>query len=262
VTLPANPPVIIAIQNGAAGPVNLLGKWLTEMGFEIRTIHAYTMQPLPRGIDELQAFVGRSRLAALIPLGGSVGALDDEKAPWLPRERSLLRDAVAKDLPVLGICLGAQLLAVSLDGTLGKSPEPEIGIHQVTVSNSNDPIFGPLAAEESLPSIQWHQDMVALLPSNSTVIAHSKQCANQIYRVGTIHYGLQFHPEADPTIVGMWEKKADEAYQRSDRPSGISANVATKMAELERIWKPAITRWAEMVLDLLETQPRQPSPHQ
>lgn len=255
-------PVIVAIQNGAAGPVNLVGKWLTELGFEIRTIHAYTMQPLPSNIASLQDLLGASPLAALIPLGGSIGALDDDRAPWLRTERELLRSAVAEEIPVLGICLGAQLLGVSLDGTLGRSPEPEIGIHEITISSKDDPIFGQLARDGEVPSIQWHQDMVATLPTSAVSIASSRHCENQIYRVGKIHYGLQFHPEADPTIVGMWEKKADEAYQRSERRNGIADEVSTRMEQLERTWKPAITRWGEMVLDLLETRPRQPVRHQ
>jgi GMP synthase (glutamine-hydrolysing) len=251
-----NPPVIVAIQNGAAGPVNLVGKWLTEIGFEIRTIHAYTMQPLPQQVAQLQKSIGDSPIAALIPLGGSIGALDDDRAPWLPTERALLRDAVLNDLPVLGICLGAQLLAVSLDGGLGKAPEPEIGLHEISISDASDPIFGSLKSDRAHPSIQWHQDMVTSLPSDAITIASSSQCRNQIYRVGSIHYGLQFHPEADPTIVGMWEKKADEAYQRSERKTGIASEVAERMTDLEAVWKPAIKRWGAMVLDLLATRPR------
>ncbi|MGA0866542.1 MAG: type 1 glutamine amidotransferase [Candidatus Nanopelagicaceae bacterium] len=252
-------PVIVAIQNGAAGPVNLVGKWLTELGFEIRTIHAYTMQPLPETIEDLDELIAPSRIAAIIPLGGSIGALDDERAPWLPRERALLKDAVTEGVPVLGICLGAQLLGVSLDGTLGKAAQPEIGIYDISISAEDDPIFGALAGSGAVPSIQWHQDMVTELPKDSMSIASSGNCQNQIYRVGEIHYGLQFHPEADPTIVGMWEKKADEAYQRSDRRQGIADEVAAHMNRLEEIWKPAIKRWGEMVLDLLETRPRQPT---
>lgn len=253
-------PVVVAIQNGPSAPINLVGRWLTEAGFEVRTIHAYAMQPLPKDIAELQEYVGTSPLAALIPLGGSIGALDDDDAPWLPLERGLIKDAVANELPVLGICLGAQLLAVSLDGTLGKASSPEIGLHPITINEAADPIFGPIA-DAPLPTIQWHQDLVELLPTDSVTLASSDRCANQIYRVGKIHYGVQFHPEADPTIVRMWKKKGDEAYQRSDRRIGIVEEVASKMAEMEGLWRPAIMRWAAMVFDLLETRPRPRAQH-
>jgi GMP synthase (glutamine-hydrolysing) len=254
----ASAPVIVAIQNDAAGPINLVGKWLTEAGFEVRTIHAYAAQPLPTDISGLEEYVGDSTLAAIIPLGGSIGALDDERAPWLPIERALLRDAVARDVPILGICLGAQLLAASLDGALDKAPHPEIGIHEITVSDEEDPIFGSLSPRGAVPTIQWHQDMVSTLPSKAKTLASSRNCTNQIYRVGTIHYGLQFHPEADPTIVTMWEKKADEAYQRSERRSGIARDVEEAMMKLEEVWRPTIMRWATMVHGLVATRPKPP----
>lgn len=253
-------PVIVAIQNGPSAPINLLGKWLTEAGFEIRTIHAYAEQPLPRNVADLQRYVGNQDLAALIPLGGSIGALDDGQAPWLPIERSLIADAVSHDLPVLGICLGSQLLAVSLDGEIDKGDQPEIGLTEIEVSQGDDLIFGEFASRK-VATIQWHQDVVSRLPSNATSLASSHHCSNQIYRVGKIHYGVQFHPEADPTIVKMWEKKADEAYRRSDMRTGIADEVSAKMSELESLWKAPIMRWAEMVFDQLETRPKRQGQH-
>ena len=249
-------PVIVAIQNGPSAPINLLGKWLTEAGFEIRTIHAYAKQPLPQNVNELRNYVGDQALAALIPLGGSMGALDDADAPWLATERSLISDAVAKEIPVLGICLGAQLLAVSLDGSIDKGESPEIGLTEIEVNNVDDSIFGELASQR-LPTIQWHQDVVSRLPSDAISLASSSYCRNQIYRVGHSPYGIQFHPEADPTIVRMWEKKADEAYRRSQMRTEIADEVRARMSEMEALWKAPIMRWAAMVFDRLETQPRQ-----
>ena len=254
-------PVIVAIQNGPSAPINLVGKWLTEAGFEIRTIHAYAKQPLPRNVAGLRHYVGSADLAALIPLGGSIGALDDADAPWLLDERALIADTVSANIPVLGICLGAQLLAVSLDGEIAKGNKPEIGLTEIEMSQVEDPIFGELASK-SLPTIQWHQDVVSRLPHDALSLASSAHCSNQIYRVGRIHYGLQFHPEADPTIVKMWEKKADEAYQRSEMRSGIAEEVTAKMKELETLWKAPIMRWAAMVFDQLATRPKPPVPHQ
>lgn len=244
----ASLPVIIAIQNAADVPLNLVGKWLAESGFDLRTIHAYAGQPLPTSVDSLQQLIGEVPLVAIISLGGSVGANDDAKAPWLIGECELLKDSVARELPVLGLCLGAQLLARSIGGEVSRAPRPEIGVHRITITDSADSVFGTLRANESLPAIQWHQDMVSALPPSATNVATSTHCANQIFRVGNLHYGLQFHPEADPTIIKMWEKKADEAYQRSERRLGIAEEVAREMADLEAIWKPAIKRWGAMVL--------------
>lgn len=254
------PAVIVAIQNGPSAPINLVGKWLTESGFEIRTIHAYAGQTLPSSVEELQSLTGSGPLAALIPLGGSMGALDDDVAPWLPAERSLIRDCVENEVPVLGICLGAQLLAVSLDGAIAKASEPEIGLESISFKTNDDPIFSALS--DSTPStIQWHQDVVSTLPRNAISIATSTNCSNQVFRVERIHYGMQFHPEADPTIVRMWERKGDEAYQRSKKRGGIVEEVLAEMPTLERFWKPVITRWAAMVSAQLETRSRQRVQH-
>ena len=254
------PAVIVAVQNGASVPINLVGKWLTEAGFEIRTIHAYAGQPLPTSVEELQSLIGAEPLAALIPLGGSMGALDDGDAPWLPAERILIRGCVAKEVPVLGICLGAQLLAVSLDGAIAKATEPEIGLHSINIKTNDDPIFGAFS-NSNLPTIQWHQDVVSELPTSATSIATSAHCSNQVFRVGRIHYGVQFHPEADPTIVGMWERKGDQAYQRSKRRDGIVEEVALEMPKLERSWKPIVMKWAAMVSAQLEIRSRQREQH-
>jgi len=254
------PAVIIAIQNGASVPINLVGKWLTTAGFEIRTIHAYAGQPLPSSVEELQDLMGDDPFAALIPLGGSMGALDDEDAPWLPTERALIRDCVAKEVPVLGICLGAQLLGVSLDGEIAQAMEPEIGLHSIRFKENDDPIFGVLS-DSNPPTIQWHQDVVSKLPTNAISIATSEFCSNQVFRVGGIHYGVQFHPEADPTIVRMWERKGDQAYQRSRRRGGIVDEVVREMPNLEMLWEPIITKWAAMVSAQLEIRSKQRAQH-
>ena len=258
-TKPDSAPLIVVIQNAPDVPLNLVGKWLAESGFDLRTIHAYARQPLPSDLDSLQGWVGDTEILAIIALGGSIGALDDEESPWLVVERALLKDAIDNQLPVLGLCLGAQLLAASKGGEIGRAPRPEIGLHQITISDTTDPIFGKLSNEEPLPTIQWHQDIVATLPPSATTIASSALCRNQIFRIGELQYGLQFHPEADQTIVGMWEKKGDEAYQRSEKRIGIANEVAGQMTRLEAIWKPAIKRWGELVLARVSTPPRPPS---
>ena len=261
-TIPSTAPLIVVIQNAPDVPLNLVGKWLAELGFDLRTIHAYAHQPLPSDLDSLQRWIGDAEVLAIIALGGSIGALDDELSPWLVAERALLKDAIDHQLPVLGLCLGAQLLAASNGGAIGRAPRPEIGLHPVTISDTTDPIFGALSNDEPLPTIQWHQDIVATLPPSATAIASSALCRNQIFRIGELQYGLQFHPEADQTIVGMWEKKADEAYQRSEKRSGIADEVASHMERLEDTWRPVIKRWGAMVLDLLATRPTQPTQRQ
>jgi GMP synthase-like glutamine amidotransferase len=259
------PPVVVALQNAANCPVNLVGQWITESGLEVRTLHLYAKQPFPHDVAGLAKSLGGASLAGLISLGGSISADDDDVAPWLIGERALLADAMKTGTPILGLCLGAQLLALSAEGAVNLAKVPEIGVHGVAIKDSYDEVFGSLATSQSLPTIQWHQDEVTKLPSGARSIATSAQCKNQIYRIGRLQYGLQFHPEADPTIVRNWEKHGDDAYKRSGRSaegSGqIEREVSERMAEIKRAWSAPIKRWAELASLQLETQLAQPSQH-
>ena len=103
---------ILAIQNDPTDPPHLVGEWLEEQGHEIVLLKAFNGEEVPKTVP--------SEIGAVIPLGGSMGALDDHIAPWLANERKLLADAVARDIPIFAICLGAQLLAEALDGKISE----------------------------------------------------------------------------------------------------------------------------------------------
>ena len=134
-----------------------------------------------------------------------------------------------------------------------------------TFNDSDDEVFGSMASHQSSPTIQWHQDEVKKLPYGAVSIASSRNCRNQIYRIGKLQYGLQFHPEADSTIVRMWEKHGDDAYRRSGRSiegvGEIEREVAAAMPQLKSIWSVAIKRWAELAMQRLETRLEQPIQH-
>ncbi len=256
-------PVVVALQNAANCPVNFVGQWITESGLEVRTLHLYAKQPFPHDVAGLAKSLGGAPLAGLISLGGSISADDDDVAPWLIGERALLADALRLEIPILGLCLGAQLLALSAGGAVDLAEVPEIGVHGVEIKDSADEVFGSLASSQFFPTIQWHQDEVTRLPSHATSIARSMSCRNQIYRLGRLQYGLQFHPEADPTIVRMWEKNGDDAYLRSGRSAEGVGQVEREVTEainrIKSVWSEPIKRWAELASQRLETQLEQPS---
>jgi GMP synthase-like glutamine amidotransferase len=130
-------------------------------------------------------------------------------------------------------------------------------MHEIEVTDSDDRLFKDVR-KANLPTIQWHQDEVRDLPKGALSIASSKHCRNQIYRIGSLHYAVQFHPEADLSIVRMWEKEADEAYRRSGRSSDaagvIEAEVALRMAEMKELWSQVIKGWAVIASQELETR--------
>ena len=231
-------PILLAIQNDPTDPPHLVGRWLMELGFEIKILRAYDGESVPDVVPE--------NIAGVIPLGGHMGALDDHVAPWLVQERSLLRDAVNRDVPIFAICLGAQLLAAATDGEVTRAPISEIGIYDIapTSAASADPILSSLAVS---PVAQWHEDQVSRLPSNATLLASSELCLNQIYRIGSTQYAMQFHPEVDASIIHTWEENADNAFIESGK-SSVEAEVKTAEEQLFATWKPVVQNWGRLVL--------------
>jgi GMP synthase (glutamine-hydrolysing) len=104
----------------------------------------------------------------------------------------------------------------------------------------------------SAPAAQWHEDYVSVLPQGATLIADSNLCPTQIYKVGPLSYGLQCHPEADASIVAMWEAKPDHAFSNFDKASDdttIASTVKAREGDLSNTWKPIIQSWGRAVLD-------------
>src|SRR5262249_28431362 len=118
-------------------------------------------------------------------------------------ERSLLASSVAAGLPVLGVCLGSQLLAAALGAEVRRGPSLEIGALDVrlTPEGSRDPVLGPCGSV--VPVIQWHHDTFAL-PPNAVHLAASDAYPHQAFRVGDRTYGIQFHPELDAPLLRAW----------------------------------------------------------
>ena len=236
-----NKKVLLAIQNDEEDPPHLAGMWLSELGIEIRTLKAFAGEAVPTTVPD--------DVDALMPLGGHMNALDDVTAPWLANERLLLADAVKKDIPIFAICLGAQLLAAANGGTISRQEQNEIGVYNIELlpAAKNDPVMN---FESGSIAALWHEDFVSQLPEGATTIASSELCPNQIYKMGTATYAVQFHPEADAGLVALWEAHNDNAFQ-SFKESG-KTTVAPEMneaeAELIRTWKPILQNWGKILL--------------
>src|SRR5579875_287071 len=158
--------------------------WLTEHGIALHTVRPYTGDAVP------------ARLAAdgLIVLGGDMSSNDDAEYPWLEDIRALYRDAVRRDRPTLGICLGGQLLAQSLGGTVVTGAAgTEAGLVQVTLTAeaAGDPLFGGLAP--NVPVASMHGDAIAVLPEDSVLLATGQTYPHQAFRAAPRAWGVQFH---------------------------------------------------------------------
>lgn len=133
-------------------------------------------------------------------MGGPMNADEDERHPGLAAERQWLAEAVRLELPLLGICLGAQLLARALGAEVRPGREKEIGFLPVEVHDPADPVLGRLAPGHEV--LHWHGDAFDL-PAGATRLASSALTPNQAFRAGNA-WGVLFHPEADRALVDAW----------------------------------------------------------
>lgn len=173
-----------------------LGRLDPLPGCVARSVSPYLGEPLP---DDLAGIEG------LMVLGGSMAAWDDEGAPWLPQVRSLLRQAVQEDVPTLGVCLGAQLLALAAGGQVGPGQNgPELGLLPVQRNEAGraDPLLGALDEEFLVPHA--HYDEVQVLPEGGQVLASSALYRHQAFRLGSNAWGVQYHPEVTTADFAVW----------------------------------------------------------
>lgn len=191
---------IVILQPDEGVPTDRIGPWLEEAGAETSTV-ALWREPVP-GVVELLAGPAP---ASLIILGGRDNAMNHTAYPWLDDVHALIRGAVAADVPVLGICLGHQILADALGGevVVGHPTAGEEGARVVSLGDAGraDSLFGGLG--EAFTVAESHHDAVVRAPEGATVLASSEDCPIQAFRVGSA-VGVQFHPEASPELMASW----------------------------------------------------------
>jgi GMP synthase-like glutamine amidotransferase len=141
-------------------------------------------------------------LDAVAMFGGGMNVRDADRLPWMRAEIELLRDVLQDDVPVIGVCLGAQLLAAAAGAEVRRSPSPEIGWFDVArcEDGEHDPLFSRLP--NRFLAYEWHS-YASALPAGSVELARSAACP-QAFRLGERAWGVQFHPEVLPEIVREW----------------------------------------------------------
>ncbi len=198
---------VAVIENTRITHHGQVGVALHEAGALVDQYQPFMGQPLPRtpaGYD------------ALVVFGGEQSARDDATHPYLPELCALMRRFSEADLPVLGICLGAQILARAFeaDNLLGQAPE--FGWQNVSLTDDglDDPIL--LAVSATFPIFQWHSDTFTL-PAEAVLLATSDTAANQAFRIGRATYGTQFHFEANRAVVADWTRTFPEQTERMQK---------------------------------------------
>jgi GMP synthase (glutamine-hydrolysing) len=185
---------VLVFQHVSAEPLGTLDPMLRRRGHRIRYINFHRH---PESSPDV------SRYDALIILGGPQHPDEGHIYPHLNVEMRCIEDALKREIPVLGICLGAQLMAYALGGGVRAMREWEIGWYDLLPSEhaAADPLFCTL--KEPHPVFQWH-GYTFDLPDGATHLAKSESCKNQAFRYGQHAYGFQFHLELDERLINRW----------------------------------------------------------
>jgi GMP synthase (glutamine-hydrolysing) len=184
----------VVLQHVAYEGPGAIAAAVTDAGADLSVVRLDRGESVPE-CDATTAMTG------LVVMGGPMGVHDE--LPWLETERALVRSAVEAELPVLGVCLGAQQLAAALGGSVTSGPVSECGVGEVhlTTEAIGDPLFGP--APTPLPCVHWHRDTFSL-PVGAVRLAGNQAYENQAFRFGPRAYGLQFHVEVTGSLVAHW----------------------------------------------------------
>jgi GMP synthase (glutamine-hydrolysing) len=149
-------------------------------------------------------------LRGVVVMGGPMSVNDTDRLPALADEITWLEQAVALKVPILGICLGAQLLAKAAGATINAAPQPEIGVYPITITALDDPLLSHLG--HVADAMHWHGEHFTL-PDAAMTLAHSAQTQVQAFRLGANAWGLLFHLEVDEELLDIWLAEPSMAAQ-------------------------------------------------
>lgn len=184
--------VLVIMHTESEGP-GTLGDYLAARRATVHTIRLHEGQRLPRDLRDVDA---------VISMGGPMNVYEEDRFPFLRDETEFLRDAVSAGAPILGICLGAQMIAKACRAPITQSPVKEVGWGCVSLTDAglSDPLFR--GVPRTLPVFQWHEDTFAV-PAGGELLASSEACPHQAFRCRNA-YGLQFHVEVTRSMLAHW----------------------------------------------------------
>lgn len=226
---------VVVFRHALAEGAGYLGALLTEKAIPWHMVRIDQGEHVP---DDARAFSG------IVLMGGPMSVNDD--LPWIPRLLALVQHAVSEDVPVLGHCLGGQLMSKALGARVGRNPVKEIGWGEVQVSETEEARkwFGGL---RRMQAFHWHGETFDL-PAGATHILSSAHCPNQAYSLGK-HLAFQCHIEMTADMVRTWcEVGADEIAEAIDSPGvqsidDIHADLGARVAQLNAHARLVYERW-------------------
>jgi GMP synthase-like glutamine amidotransferase len=235
---------ILAIQNYPGTPVGAVGEALERSGARIDTAHVYDRDPVPIEPDGYRG---------LVVLGGAQSAAETEQHPMLLAVIDLIRKFHEADRPVMGICLGHQLVARAFDGPVHRLSGFEFGFSPLatTADGEQDPLVAGLATPHRM--MQWHEDSAGL-PDGAVHILAGETTPIQGFRVGRATYGFQGHFEATPAILESWIGGATSPHRHFGERVGeefarVRREIAEHAASAQSFAENVTRRWLDLVRD-------------
>jgi GMP synthase (glutamine-hydrolysing) len=234
---------VLVIEHTEGDGPGHFGEWLAMRGRPMRLVRVHAGEPVP---------ASPASYAGLCVLGGPMSA-NDGHLDHIRAEHGLVRTALDAGVPVIGHCLGGQILARVLGAGIGRSPAPEIGWHPIDLEP------GPHArrwfGEAVRPTVmQWHYEAFDL-PAGATPLAASTACPRQAFEWGGVHLGLQFHPEADRQKVCGWARADRDELQALahvptvQRPEALRAGCDPYLPAMRALAHRIYDAWAPGLKD-------------
>ena len=231
---------LVVVRNQASCPLGIVAGVFDSRGVGWRYVDPWRGDALPDVAE----------VGGVVVLGGAMNADEVAEFPWLADVRGLLRHAVSAEVPVLGVCLGAQLLARACDAAVTRAPVREIGFRKVSVvaAGSDDSVLRAIAPSALL--FQWHEDACEL-PAGAELLATNDDTFVQAYRVGSRAYGVQFHFEVTTAEITAWADETGSGALREvwgTTKEALLASAESHLAAQQEAGRRLASAWVDQVV--------------
>ena len=223
-----------------------LGRILADHGHRLRVVHLYDGQPLPPDLDDVEGVVS---------MGGPMNVADTAEHDWIEPELAYLRQAYERGRPLVGVCLGAQLIARALGGKVGAMEQPEVGWHEVKLSFPGTMDILHQGIPWTTMQFHLHSQQITQLPPDAVALSGSEACRTQAFKLGMWTYGWQYHFEWDRSDIEHFAR-SDMVRQAGGDPDAIIKACDEHYARYRRLGDRLCKQIAELLIPVDKRGPR------